>query len=78
VVSNRVLIGREAESAALEAACASVRDGHGRCVLVTGEAGIGKTRLVGHALAQAELAAYTGAARSTVAAVIAILNLRGK
>jgi DNA-binding CsgD family transcriptional regulator len=67
VVSNRALIGRQAESAALEAACASVRDGHGRCVLVTGEAGIGKTRLVGHALARAELPAYTGAARSTVA-----------
>jgi DNA-binding CsgD family transcriptional regulator len=67
VIANPVLIGREAESAALAAACAAVRQGHGRCVLVTGEAGIGKTRLVGHALAQAGLPVYSGAARSTVA-----------
>ena len=67
MITNRVLIGRESESAALEAACAAVRDGQGRCVLVTGEAGIGKTRLVSHALALAGLPAYTGAARSTVA-----------
>jgi DNA-binding CsgD family transcriptional regulator len=67
VVANRTLIGREAESSALAAACDAVRAGNGRCVLVTGEAGIGKTRLVGHALAQAGLPVYTGAARSTVA-----------
>ncbi|MDX6537678.1 MAG: hypothetical protein QOD37_2019 [Gaiellales bacterium] len=61
------LIGRELESAALDAACAAVAEGSGGCVLVTGEAGIGKTRLVGHVLARAGLPAYTGAARSTVA-----------
>ena len=53
VPRNRVLIGREEERVALEAASASVRDGLGGCVLVTGEAGIGKTRLVAHAFEQA-------------------------
>jgi len=67
VLKNRVLIGRESERAALEAACASVREGFGRCVLVTGEAGIGKTQLVVHAVEQAGLTSYAGAARSSVA-----------
>jgi DNA-binding CsgD family transcriptional regulator len=67
VVTTGTLIGRESESAALEAACRSVAEGRGACVLITGEAGIGKTRLVSHVLARAELPAYTGAARSTVA-----------
>jgi DNA-binding NarL/FixJ family response regulator len=40
------LIGRAAELAALGAALADVRCGHGRLVLVEGDAGIGKTRLV--------------------------------
>ena len=61
------MIGREQELAAIEAACAAVRDGRGRCVLVTGEAGIGKTRLTTYALAGAQLAMFTGAARSSVA-----------
>ena len=39
------MIGRREELAAFEAACAAVHEGAGRCVLVTGEAGIGKTRL---------------------------------
>ncbi|HET6174797.1 MAG TPA: AAA family ATPase [Gaiellales bacterium] len=70
---DRPLIGREGERSALEAACGSVRDGLGRCVLVTGEAGIGKTRLVGHVLAQAGLPAYAGAARASVAEPYALV-----
>jgi DNA-binding SARP family transcriptional activator len=40
------LVGREAESARLRQRWEQARQGHGRVVLVTGEAGIGKTRLV--------------------------------
>ncbi|MGH7462483.1 MAG: adenylate/guanylate cyclase domain-containing protein, partial [Longimicrobiales bacterium] len=40
------LIGREAEQGVLRAACAGVEAGHGSCVVVSGEAGIGKSRLV--------------------------------
>ena len=62
------MIGRERELAAFDAACAALRDGVGRCVLVTGEAGIGKTRLADHALAAAPgIAPFAGAARSSVA-----------
>ena len=45
-ISSPELIGRSAEVAALSAALADVRLGHGRLVLVEGDAGIGKTRLV--------------------------------
>jgi len=45
-VAGRPLFGRAAELRALMAAWTAVRAGHGRVVLVTGEAGIGKTRLV--------------------------------
>jgi tetratricopeptide (TPR) repeat protein len=40
------IFGRATELAALTAAWTAARDGRGRVVLVTGEAGIGKTRLV--------------------------------
>lgn len=50
------------------AAAAGVIDGGaGRCVLVTGEAGIGKSRLASHALRRAGLVTYSGVARSGVA-----------
>jgi DNA-binding SARP family transcriptional activator/tetratricopeptide (TPR) repeat protein len=42
----RPLYGRAAELRTLTAAWAAAQAGHGRVVLVTGEAGIGKTRLV--------------------------------
>jgi DNA-binding SARP family transcriptional activator len=42
----RPLFGRSRELAALTAAWSAARDGHGRVVVVTGEGGIGKTRLV--------------------------------
>jgi DNA-binding CsgD family transcriptional regulator/tetratricopeptide (TPR) repeat protein len=44
--SSPVLIGRGDALAGLDTALAAASDGHGRFVLVAGEAGIGKTRLV--------------------------------
>ena len=44
------LIGREAELERIAGAVVSARDGASRCLLVTGEAGIGKSRLVAEAL----------------------------
>jgi DNA-binding SARP family transcriptional activator/DNA-binding NarL/FixJ family response regulator len=45
-VDGDSLVGRERERAALEAALARLRAGHGGLALVAGEAGVGKTRLV--------------------------------
>jgi DNA-binding CsgD family transcriptional regulator/tetratricopeptide (TPR) repeat protein len=57
-VSRRIcspeLIGRAAEVAALGAALADARSGRGRLVLVEGDAGIGKTRLVEDFAAQVD------------------------
>jgi ATP/maltotriose-dependent transcriptional regulator MalT len=47
------LVGRDAELAALVAALDDARDGRSRLVLVSGEAGVGKTRLVDELLHQA-------------------------
>ena len=44
------LIGHEAERAAIDAAVAEVRRGHGRALALVGAAGLGKTRLVTHLL----------------------------
>jgi DNA-binding CsgD family transcriptional regulator/tetratricopeptide (TPR) repeat protein len=44
--SSPVLVGRDEQTAALEAAFASVRQGGPSAVLLGGEAGVGKTRLV--------------------------------
>jgi hypothetical protein len=51
------LVGRAVERAAVERVLAAARDGHGRMLLVTGEAGIGKSRMLDEA---ARLAAGTG------------------
>lgn len=48
-----MLVGREAERAALEALCAGARVGQSGVLVLTGEAGIGKTALLEHALGQA-------------------------
>ena len=53
------LVGRAAERAAVERVLAAARDGHGRMLLVTGEAGIGKSRMLDEA---ARLAAGAGMA----------------
>jgi DNA-binding SARP family transcriptional activator/tetratricopeptide (TPR) repeat protein len=54
VFGSRPLYGRTAELRALMAAWAAARAGHGRVVLITGEAGIGKTRLVAELARRAE------------------------
>ena len=53
--ARRPLIGREEERAALDRAVEEARDGRGSLVLVTGEAGVGKTALVNAALAETDL-----------------------
>ena len=47
-ISSPELIGRAAELSSLHAALADARAGRGRVVLVEGDAGLGKTRLVDH------------------------------
>ncbi|HEX5287253.1 MAG TPA: AAA family ATPase, partial [Streptosporangiaceae bacterium] len=51
---SRPLYGRAAELRTLMAAWAAARAGHGRVVLITGEAGIGKTRLTAELARRAE------------------------
>jgi DNA-binding CsgD family transcriptional regulator len=53
-VSSPELIGRAAELATLGAAMTDARHGHGRLVVVEGDAGIGKTRLVEQFTSQAD------------------------
>ena len=50
--SARCFVGRGDELARLHAALADVRTGRGRCVLIAGDAGIGKTCLVEAVLAE--------------------------
>ena len=52
-VSAAVMVGRSAQLRSLEEAAAAARDGAGRLVVVGGEAGAGKTRLVNEFLARA-------------------------
>ncbi|HVT66714.1 MAG TPA: AAA family ATPase, partial [Trebonia sp.] len=59
--ASPVLVGRAAEMAALEAALGTVRQGEPAAVLIGGEAGMGKTRLIGE---------FTAAARSAGARVL--------
>jgi len=54
-----VLVGRDREVGALRAACASAAAGHGRVVLIEGEPGIGKSRLVSTVCAEAEAGGFT-------------------
>jgi len=62
-ISSPELIGRDAELSLLQAALAEARDGDGRVVLIEGDAGLGKTRLVEHftgSAAPAEILASSG------------------
>ncbi|GIJ56740.1 LuxR family transcriptional regulator [Virgisporangium aurantiacum] len=54
-VTSAEFVGRAAELAAIHSALEAAADGDGRFVLVAGDAGIGKTRLVQAACAQATL-----------------------
>ena len=55
-IVSRILFGRELDLAALDDALAQTSLGHGQTVLIAGEAGIGKTRLLGEASAHARSA----------------------
>ena len=55
-LSSPVLVGRASELRTLEDALAEARRGIGRVVLVGGEAGIGKTRLIDRAASEARAA----------------------
>jgi DNA-binding NarL/FixJ family response regulator len=57
-----VLVGRDVELQRLTAALTAVRAGNGRCVLVSGEAGIGKSRLIAELRATATESGFTGLA----------------
>jgi DNA-binding CsgD family transcriptional regulator/phage gp36-like protein len=52
-VTSRTLIGRAEQLSVLQAATATAATGSARIVLISGDAGIGKTRLIGEAVAQA-------------------------
>ena len=54
-----VLIGRTAPLASFERVFEQVKSGQGHTVLVSGEAGIGKSRLVAEVRARREQAAHT-------------------
>jgi DNA-binding NarL/FixJ family response regulator len=61
-VSTGDLVGREIEQAELRAALAAARNGEGGLVLVAGEAGVGKTRLVDEVLRDAGVVTLRGGA----------------
>ena len=78
------LFGREAERALLADALRRAREGHGSLLLLSGEAGVGKTRLAGEAAAAADVLVLRGAASSSAATphgpLVAVLRdyLRGR
>ena len=59
------LFGREAERALLADALARAREGDGSLLLLSGEAGVGKTRLAGEVAAAADVLVLRGAASSS-------------
>jgi DNA-binding CsgD family transcriptional regulator len=58
-IVSPILVGRAEEVALLETALATVRQGRGQVVLVAGEAGIGKSRLVGELCQRAQASGFT-------------------
>ncbi len=66
-ITSPLLIGRDAESARLDEALSGLTEGRGRLVVISGEAGIGKTRLIDEALGRTD-----GAVRSLRAECIAL------
>ena len=52
-VTSRPMVGREAESERVDRALALVADGQAPVVVISGEAGMGKTRLIDESLARA-------------------------
>src|SRR5262245_1147408 len=61
-MTDDTLIGRERELAEIETVLASARVGRGALLLVSGEAGVGKTRLANTALAESGLRIFRGVA----------------
>ena len=61
-MSGSALIGREPERARLTAALAAGARGQGSLILLSGEAGVGKTRLAEEVLAGSEAVFVRGAA----------------
>ena len=53
-VTSPVLIGRDAEASRIDRALSALAEGHGRVVVISGEAGIGKTRLIEEALTRSD------------------------
>jgi len=60
------LVGRQTEVNELECGLGAAREGHGELVLVVGEAGVGKTRLVQDVLARSGSLVLAGAATQEV------------
>src|SRR5215470_13343989 len=60
-----VVVGREGELAALAEVFSRAAGGHGTCVVITGEAGVGKTRLLTEATTRARERQVVLAGRST-------------
>ena len=60
--TSPVLVGRVAEMAALEGAFETVRQGGPAALLIGGEAGVGKTRLISEFAARARTAGARGKA----------------
>lgn len=62
------LFGRQEEAAALHRLCAATKRNRGAFVLLSGEAGVGKSSLVEHVLSESGLAVFRGRARQEATA----------
>ena len=64
VIQSPVLVGRDADLALIETQARRGRGGRGQLLFVAGEAGIGKTRLLGSAARRARASGFAVAAGS--------------